>query len=70
MNYKMIGQVEMKNGNKVPLLDIPMMSDERWNELAEQHAIENYIRENGKEPENAEAAFKWQREWVKTWEPL
>lgn len=70
MNYEVIGQVERKNGDKVPLLDIPMMSDERWNELAEQQAIKNYIRENGKEPENAEVAFKWQREWVKTWEPL
>lgn len=29
MKYEVIGQVVMKNGNKVPLLDIPMMSDER-----------------------------------------
>lgn len=65
MNYEVIGQVEMKNGNKVPLLDIPMMSDERWNELAERQAIKNYIRENGKEPESVEAAFKWQHQWVR-----
>ena len=70
MNYEVIGQVEMKNGDKVPLLDIPMMSDERWNELAEQQAIKNYIRENGKEPGSVESALKWQREWIKSLEKL
>lgn len=39
-----------------PLLNIPMM--------AEQQAIKNYIRENGKEPESVKAAFDWQRQWV------
>lgn len=52
MNYEVIRQIEMKNGDNVPLLNIPMMSDERWNELAEQQAIKNYIRENSKEPES------------------
>lgn len=45
----------------VPLVDIPMMSDERWNELARQNAVENYIREFGKAPENTEDAVRWQR---------
>ena len=70
MNYEVIGQVEMKNGDKVPLFDIPMMSDERQNELAEQQAIKNYIRENGKEPGSVESALKWQREWIKSLEKL
>ena len=65
MNYEVIRQVEMKNGDSVPLLNIPMMSDARWNELAEQQAIKNYIRENGKEPESVKAAFDWQRQWVR-----
>lgn len=30
MNYPVIGQAEMKSGQVVPLLDIPMMSDEKW----------------------------------------
>lgn len=70
MNYKVIGQVEMSNGNVVPLLDIPQMSDERWNELAEQQAIKNYIRENGEEPESLKSALKWQREWIRNLEAL
>ena len=70
MNYPVIGQVEMKSGQVVPLLDIPMMSDERWQKLAEEHAEHNYIRENGREPESVEAAFQWQREWIASMEPL
>ena len=65
MNYEVIRQVEMKNGDSAPLLNIPMMSDERWNELEEQQAIKNYIRENSKEPESVKAAFEWQRQWVR-----
>lgn len=71
MNYKVIGQAEMSNGNVVPLWDrIPQMSDERWNELAGQQAIKNYIRENGEEPESLESALKWQREWIRNLEAL
>lgn len=48
----------------VPLLDIPMMSDERWNELAEQNAVHNYTKEYGRPPETVQEAVKWQRERV------
>lgn len=65
MNYEVVRQVKMKNGDNVPLLNIPMMSDNQWNKLAERQAIRNYIRENGKEPECVEDAFKWQRQWVR-----
>ena len=65
MNYEVVRQVKMKNGDNVPLLNIPMMSDDQWNELAERQAIKNYIRVNGKEPESVEDAFKWQRQWVR-----
>lgn len=70
MKYTVIGKVEMKNGMEVPLLDIPMMSDERWNELAGQQAVKHYIRENGEEPGSVESALKWQREWIKSLEKL
>ncbi len=70
MNYPVIGQAEMKSGQVVPLLDIPMMSDEKWQQLAQEQAVHNYIRENGREPESVEAAFQWQREWIASMEPL
>jgi len=62
MNYPVIGQVETKSGTKVPLVDIPMMTDEEWIQLAHENAIQNYIRERGHEPVDPEIAYKWQRE--------
>lgn len=49
---------------KIPVLNIKMMSDEEWNELAIQNAIENYTKEFGHYPERSEDACKWQRERV------
>ena len=40
---------------ELPLLNIPMMSDERWKELT---------RENKREPENVEEAVRWQRKRI------
>lgn len=48
----------------IPVVDIPMMSDERWNELALQYAVKNYTREFGCPPKNPEEACQWQREQV------
>lgn len=65
INYPVIGEVERENGDMVPILDIPMMSDARWQESARENAVHNYIRENGTQPESTEAACKWQREWLR-----
>ena len=62
MNYPVIGQVKTKSGVEVPLVDISMMSDERWVQLARENAMQNYIREHGHEPMDPEEAYKWQRE--------
>ena len=40
------------------------MSDERWQELAIENAVHNYIRENGREPESIEQALQWHRSWI------
>lgn len=45
----------------LPLVDIPMMSDERWEELTRQNAIHSYTCEFGRPPESVEAALLWQR---------
>lgn len=65
-SYEVIGQTEMRSGIKVPVIDMPMMSDERWNELAKEQAVHNYIRENGKEPDSVEVALQWQRERIES----
>lgn len=47
------------------VLEIPQMSDERWQELNRKNAVRNYTRENGREPESVAQAVAWQRERVK-----
>ena len=61
--YPVIGYIKADGIDKpVPLVDIPMMSDERWNELARKNAVKNYIMEHGREPESVEQALDWQQE--------
>lgn len=60
------GYTETKNGSVIPVVDIPMMSDERWNELALQNAVKNYTREVGHPPKTFEEATQWQAEWLNT----
>ena len=55
-------------GIELPIINIPMMSDEKWQELARENAVNNYRRITGTEPESVEAAVKWQRERSAAWE--
>lgn len=64
-DYSVVGYVKSSCGELIPVLDIPMMSDEDWQASAQQNAIDNYIKEFGKEPETIEAAVEWQRERCK-----
>lgn len=61
--YRVTGYVRSSTVPKpVPVLDIPMMSDERWHELSRKNAVENYTREFGRAPESVDAAVEWKRE--------
>lgn len=62
--YAQIGKIKTLTG-ELPVLEVPQMSDERWQELARENAVRNYTRENGREPENVAQAVAWQRERVK-----
>lgn len=62
LGYPVIGQVKNQSGQLLPLVDIPMMSDQRWQELATKNAVENFTKKHGKPPESPEIALAWQRE--------
>lgn len=48
----------------LPILDIPMMSDERWNELCIKQTLHNYRTYSGfGEAPDYETAKKWEREY-------
>lgn len=44
LNYPVVDQVKGPDGDLVPLLDIPMMNDEKWHAMAkaqqEKHPVE------------------------------
>ena len=61
--YGTAGTIEIQ-GIKLPIINIPMMSDEEWNRLAQENAVSNYRRELGKDPASVEDAVKWQIERV------
>lgn len=67
MEYEVIDTISAENvngGAPVPVIDIPMMSDERWQELAERQAVKHYIQRHGVIPANKETALKEEREIV------
>ena len=64
-DFPVIREVEVSAGVAVPLLDIPMMSDEKWHEMARENAVHNYRKIHGREPETVEEAVKEQHESIR-----
>ena len=62
VDYPVAGWITSAEGQTLPLVDIPMMSDERYEELTRQNAIENYTRKFGKAPECIEDALEYNRQ--------
>lgn len=62
VDYPVAGWITSAEGQTLPLVDIPMMSDERYEELTRQNAIENYTRNFGKAPECIEDALEYNRQ--------
>ena len=60
--YPILGYVTTPQTGIVPLVDLPMMSDERWNELALENAVHNFNRRFGRPPATVEEAVEWQHE--------
>lgn len=59
--YPVVGYVTAPRIGTVPLVDLPMMSDEKWNRTARENAVHNYTRKFGHPPESVEEAVEWQR---------
>lgn len=52
LDYPVVGLVETEVGT-FPLLDIPMMSDERWQQLTRENTVHNYTQVNDKKTNSA-----------------
>lgn len=60
--YPIVGYVTTAQTGPVPLVDLPMMSDERWNELFRESAVKHYTETFGHAPDNVEEALRWEQE--------
>lgn len=58
--YPVVGYVTAPQIGTVPLVDLPMMSDEEWNRTARENAVHNYTRKFGHPPESIAEAVEWQ----------
>ena len=60
--YPILGYIETKQTGIVPLVDIPMMSDYKWQEMALQSRMRNpeYYRET----EDVEATIARLQKWL------
>jgi len=59
--YPIIGYVTSPQTGTVPLVDIPMMSDERWEELCRESAVKHYTDAFGHAPESVDTALAWEQ---------
>lgn len=61
--YGTIGTVTA-GGREFPLVNIPMMSDETWQQLAIENAVHNFTVSNERKPMDVNEAVKWQRDFI------
>lgn len=50
---------------EVPIINLPMMSDDQWQQLARENAVRNYLKEFGRKPDSVAVAVQWQHERMK-----
>lgn len=65
--YPIIGYVRKKGSDELcPLLDIPWLSDEKWQAQAVESAVNHYIDRHGVAPNTVEDAVKDERLFIKS----
>ena len=63
--YPVLGYITTPQTGTVPLVDLPMMSDERWEELCRESAVKHYIDAFGHEPDSVEEALRREQEAIR-----
>lgn len=61
--YRVSGYIKT-GGVVLPVLDIPQMSDNEWNQRAREQAVRQYREETGQEPESIDQAVSWLRDKI------
>lgn len=58
-DYEIIREVKDQFNSNIPLLDIKMMSDEKWEHLAVVYNTKSFKREFNREPVNYQEVIDW-----------
>lgn len=58
ITFPVIGQVERRNGDIVPLVEVNMMTDERYKQITEESAVNHFRKWYGREPESLQEAIR------------
>lgn len=67
----LVGLIALACYHNLPIVDIPMMSDERWNQLCRESTLENYRKYSGRgEAPDYETALKWEKEFFESDKPV
>lgn len=61
--YRVSGYIKTE-GVVLPVLDIPQMSDNEWNQRAREQAARQYQEETEQEPESIDQAVSWLRDKI------
>lgn len=61
--YRVSGYIKT-GGVVLPVLDIPQMSDNEWNQRAREQAARQYQEETEQEPESIDQAVSWLRDKI------
>ncbi len=64
ITFPVIGQVERRNGDIVPLVEVNMMTDERYKQITEESAVNHFRKWYGREPESLQEAFEGQKAYI------
>ena len=57
IDFNVIGEIENRAGQMMPMLEIPMMTDETWYRHVSEGARKRFVKAFGREPINNEEAL-------------
>lgn len=69
--FPVVALLPDKKRGMIPILNIPQMSDKRWNEIARSRYLERYEQEHGEQNDFPEAEYcQWNAEERREFEQL
>ena len=62
--YPIIGYQKVGKNKYIPIIGIPIMSDEEWQKECKRQAVKSYLKHFRKPPDNINVALDWQQQKI------